>query len=116
MDTLLAQRGVVGTVSGMIRLTRLRKADQFWLNPDHIERLERHHETVVRLDNGTEYVVQETPEEIVQQMMHLRARAIALAARLTIEGLDVDPLDGVRAAAISSPMPEIGPPDQEEAN
>ncbi len=111
---MLAFRARIGTVVVMIRLTRLRKADPLWLNPDHIERLERHHETVVRLLNGSEYVVQESPEEIVRQVTYLRARAIALAARLTVEGLDIDPLDGVHAAAAVTPMPEIGPADEEE--
>ncbi|MEZ5249555.1 MAG: flagellar FlbD family protein [Ilumatobacteraceae bacterium] len=65
----------------MIRLTRLRQTDPLYLNPDHIERLEHHHETVVRLLNGNEYVVCESPDEIVDQVVMLRARSIALAAR-----------------------------------
>jgi uncharacterized protein YlzI (FlbEa/FlbD family) len=45
----------------MIRLTRLRQTDPLYINPDHIERLDRHHETIVHLLNGTEYVVVESP-------------------------------------------------------
>ena len=36
----------------MIRLTRLRQTDPLYINPDHIERLDRHHETIVHLLNG----------------------------------------------------------------
>jgi len=98
----------VCTVGSMIRLTRLRNADPLWLNPDHIERLEHHHETVVKLLNGNEYVVVESPDEIVQQVTHLRARAIALAARLAVDGLDIDVAGGISAAAVAKPLPAVG--------
>ena len=98
----------VRTVGNMIRLTRLRKADPLWLNPDHIERLEHHHETVVKLLNGNEYVVVESPEEIVLQVTQMRARAIALAARLAVDGLDI--ADSVSAVAATKPLPEVGGP------
>ena len=63
----------------MIRLTRFRKNEPLYLNPDHIERLERNHETIVHLDNGNEYVVTESPEEIVALIIEMRARIIASA-------------------------------------
>jgi uncharacterized protein YlzI (FlbEa/FlbD family) len=93
------------TVETMIRLTRLRNADPLWLNPDHIERLEHHHETVVKLLNGNEYVVVESPDEIVHQLTLLRASAIALAARMAVDGVDI--ASGVSAAAASKPLPEV---------
>jgi len=108
----------------MIRLTRLRQNDPLYINPDHIERLEGHHDTVVHLLNGTEYVVVESPEEIVEQVIYLRARAIALAARLAVDGIDsVDGIGGgsvhvnpVHAAAAVAPLPTVhhdeGDPDQ----
>ncbi len=44
----------------MITLTRLRQNTPFILNPDLIERVDTHVDTVVRLTSGTEYVVNET--------------------------------------------------------
>ena len=110
----------------MIRLTRLRQSDPLYINPDHIERLEGHHDTVVHLLNGTEYVVVESPEEIVQQVIHLRARSIALAARLAVDGIDADSpgrmgglgqvdtmqVNPVHAAAAVSPMPTVHHDDE----
>jgi uncharacterized protein YlzI (FlbEa/FlbD family) len=98
----------------MIRLTRLRQNDPLYINPDHIERLEGHHDTVVHLLNGTEYVVVESPEEIVEQVIYLRARAIGLAARLAVDGIEassagvaVAAVDPVHTAAAVAPLPTV---------
>jgi flagellar protein FlbD len=96
----------------MIRLTRFRQNDPIYLNPDLIERLDRHHQTIVRLVNGTEYVVEETPDEIVAAVTQLRASAIALAAKLAIDEVPPgverrSPLGGVRAAAAVHQYPPI---------
>ena len=88
----------------MIRLTRLRQSDPLYVNPDHIERLHRLHETVVHLLNGNEYVVVESPEEIVEQITRFRARAIALAARMAIERAT----DGVRWHALVDRLSQAG--------
>jgi len=69
----------------MIRLTRLRNANPLYLNPDHIERLDSHHETTVHLFNGNEYVVTETADEIVKLVNDQRAHLLALASRLELE-------------------------------
>ena len=45
----------------MIRVTRL-NGEQFALNPDLIERVEGHPDTVVFLVDGTKYVVRESRE------------------------------------------------------
>jgi flagellar protein FlbD len=66
----------------MIRLTRLRNANPLYLNQDHIERLETHHETTVHMSNGSEYVVTEPAEEIVRMIIDQRAQLLAVAARL----------------------------------
>ena len=113
----MARPGPVGTVTRMIRLTRLRQNDPLYINPDHIERLEGHHDTVVHLLNGTEYVVVESPEEIVEQVIYLRARAIGLAARLAVDGLDAPAAGGinpVHAAAAVAPMPTVHRDDESE--
>lgn len=105
---LVARWALSGTVTAMIRLTRLRHSDPLYLNPDHIERLDRAHDTVVHLLNGNEYVVVESPEEIVEQITLYRARAIAAAARMTIDQLpsstDVAPIQAVVSV---TPMPDI---------
>lgn len=67
----------------MIRLTRLRNAEPLYLNPDHIERLDRNHDTNVHMGNGTEYVVTEDAEEIVDLIVAYRARIIDSAQRLS---------------------------------
>lgn len=64
----------------VIHLTRLRHAEPFFLNPDLFERVDTHADTVVRLSNGTEYVVNEPAEEIVRRIVEYRARVLALAA------------------------------------
>jgi uncharacterized protein YlzI (FlbEa/FlbD family) len=85
----------------MIRLTRLRNDNALFLNPDHIERLDHHHDTVVRLFNGTEYVVTQTPDEIVELVVMQRARILAVAARLAEQVPD----DVVGRAAVSPAIP-----------
>jgi uncharacterized protein YlzI (FlbEa/FlbD family) len=95
------------TVVAMIRLTRLRSSDPLFLNPDHIERLDRGHETVVHLLNGNEYVVVESPDEIVEMMTYARARSIALAARLAADSAASDVMPGIGAAAAVQPLPTI---------
>lgn len=99
----------------MIRLTRLRQTDPLYINPDHIERLDRHHETIVHLLNGTEYVVVESPEEILEQVTMLRARVIATAARMVSEHHDAGASDvaGVPLAAATPSLPIVNDLDDE---
>ena len=52
----------------MITVTR-RNGTTFALNPDLIERVEATPDTVVTLVSGTKYVVAETVEEIVAEML-----------------------------------------------
>lgn len=100
----------------MIRLTRLRQTDPLYINPDHIERLDRHHETIVHLLNGTEYVVVESPEEILEQVTMLRARVIATAARMVSEQQAPTPADvaQVHVVAASPGLPTVVSPDDED--
>ena len=62
----------------MIQLTRLRHDDVFYVNPDLIERVDTHVDTVVRLTCGTEYVVEESGETILQRIAEFRAKVLAL--------------------------------------
>lgn len=72
----------------MIRLTRLGRTEPFFLNPDHIERLNHHHDTNIKMSNGTVYVVSEAPEEIVERVIMQRAQIMALASHLMKEWFD----------------------------
>lgn len=63
----------------MIRLTRIRHAEPLYLNPDRVERIEAHADTVVRMENGNEYIVSESADEIVAKIMEQRARVLAMS-------------------------------------
>ena len=60
----------------MIRVTRL-NGERFALNPDLIERVEGHPDTVAFLVDGTKYVVKETVEEVLQEIREYRAAILA---------------------------------------
>ena len=60
----------------MIRVTRL-NGERFALNPDLIERVEGHPDTVAFLTDGTKYVVKETVEEVLQEIRDYRASILA---------------------------------------
>lgn len=60
----------------MIRVTRL-NGEQFALNPDLIERVEAHPDTVVFLAEGTRYVVKETVDEVLLEIREYRAGILA---------------------------------------
>ena len=60
----------------MIRVTRL-NGEQFALNPDLIERVEAHPDTVVTLADGTRYVVTETVDDVLLEIREYRAGILA---------------------------------------
>ena len=60
----------------MIRVTRL-NGEQFALNPDLIERVEAHPDTVAFLVDGTKYVVRETVDEVLHEIREYRAGILA---------------------------------------
>ncbi len=60
----------------MIRVTRL-NGERFALNPDLIERVEGHPDTVAFLVDGTKYVVRESVEEVLQEIREYRAGILA---------------------------------------
>ncbi|MDK3257401.1 flagellar FlbD family protein [Blastococcus capsensis] len=62
----------------MIRVTRL-NGDQFALNPDLIEKVEGHPDTVAFLVDGTKYVVRESVEEVLQEIREYRAGILAIS-------------------------------------
>jgi flagellar protein FlbD len=52
----------------MIKLTRL-QGKEFYLNAELIEMIEATPDTVITLINGTKYVVKETLEEVIDEIM-----------------------------------------------
>ena len=60
----------------MIRVTRL-NGERFALNPDLIERVEGHPDTVAFLVDGTKYVVKESVDEVLEEIREYRARILA---------------------------------------
>ena len=62
----------------MIRVTRL-NGERFALNPDLVERVEGHPDTVVFLVDGTKYIVTESVEEVLVEIREYRASILATA-------------------------------------
>ena len=62
----------------MIRVTRL-NGEQFALNPDLIERVEGHPDTVVFLVDGTRYIVREDVDQVLIEIREYRASILATA-------------------------------------
>jgi flagellar protein FlbD len=60
----------------VIRVTRL-NGERFALNPDLIERVEAHPDTVAFLIDGTKYVVKETVDEVLAEIREYRAGILA---------------------------------------
>jgi flagellar protein FlbD len=60
----------------VIRVTRL-NGERFALNPDLIERVEGHPDTVAFLLDGTKYVVKETVDEVLEEIREYRAGILA---------------------------------------
>ena len=60
----------------VIRVTRL-NGERFALNPDLIERVEGHPDTVAFLVDGTKYVVKESVDEVLQEIREYRAAILA---------------------------------------
>src|SRR5829696_10215609 len=60
----------------VIRVTRL-NGERFALNPDLIERVEGHPDTVAFLVDGTKYVVRESVDEVLQEIREYRAGILA---------------------------------------
>jgi flagellar protein FlbD len=62
----------------VIRVTRL-NGEHFALNPDLIERVEGHPDTVVFLVDGTKYIVREGVDEVFDEIREYRASILATA-------------------------------------
>ena len=87
----------------MIRVTRL-NGDQFALNPDLIEKVEAHPDTVAFLVDGTKYVVRESVAEVLQEIREYRAGILALSYEMD-RGTYRSPLDAGPEHGESSVVP-----------
>jgi flagellar protein FlbD len=65
----------------VIRVTRL-NGEQFALNPDLIERVEAHPDTVAFLVDGTKYVVKESVDEVLREIREYRAGILATSYQM----------------------------------
>ena len=57
----------------MIILTGINNIE-FYLNPDHIEKMESVPETVITLGNGKKYIVNEEIEEVIDLIVKYKRR------------------------------------------
>ena len=73
----------------MIGLTR-RTGEYCRLDPDHIERVEAGHDTVVVTTDGSHYCVRETVDQVITLIVEHRAGVIA-ACYVLDRGEDPDP-------------------------
>lgn len=65
----------------MIAVTRL-NGTRFAVNPDLIERIQEHPDTVLLMVNGARYVVLEPMEQVIELIAGFRARVVAGASRV----------------------------------
>ncbi len=88
----------------MIRVTRL-NGEQFALNPDLIERVEAHPDTVAFLVDGTKYVVKETVEEMLTEIREYRAGILATSYEMDRGEYRAAPREDVPAGSSVVPFP-----------
>ena len=68
----------------MIHLTRLNHTS-FVLNSDLIEHLQATPDTVITLTNGRNYMVLETPDEIIERVVSFRSRIAPVDPRPEVQ-------------------------------
>lgn len=66
----------------MIVVTRLNRS-RFAVNPDLIERVQASPDTTIIMVDGARFVVQESLEELIEQITAFRAGVLAEASRLS---------------------------------
>lgn len=63
----------------MIVLTHFGNGKRIAVNVDLIEKVEETPDTVITLVNGTRYLVQETLDQIIDEMVEVKARVLRLS-------------------------------------
>lgn len=81
----------------MILLRRL-NGSELGVNADLIERIEANPDTVLTLVDGTKYLVAESPSDVVNLIVSFRARILASAQRMDLDG-EVDDIAPLRLVA-----------------
>ncbi|WP_146339119.1 flagellar FlbD family protein [Nesterenkonia sp. NBAIMH1] len=66
----------------MIVVTRLNRS-RFAVNPDLVERIEEHPDTVLLMVNGERYVVTESMKDVIRLVVEHRAAVVAVAAAVS---------------------------------
>ncbi len=98
----------------MIRVTRL-NGEHFALNPDLIERVEGHPDTVVFLVDGTRYIVREGVDEVLDEIREYRASILATAYAMDRGTYRASPGSGPVHPADGAPRASVVPfPAREE--
>ena len=87
----------------MIRVTRL-NGERFALNPDLIERVEGHPDTVAFLVDGTKYVVKESVDEVLDEIREYRAGILATSYEMD-RGEYRSPSAAEQATGVSAVVP-----------
>jgi len=87
----------------VIRVTRL-NGERFALNPDLIERVEAHPDTVAFLVDGTKYVVRESVDEMLTEIREYRAGILATSYEMD-RGEYRSPVPEDGSADVSSVVP-----------
>lgn len=59
----------------MIRVTGM-NSKEFVLNADHIEKIEEVPETLITLVNGKKYIVLETVEEVIEEVIRYKNKIV----------------------------------------
>lgn len=59
----------------MIRITGM-NSKEFILNADHIEKIEEVPETLITLTNGKKYIVLETVEEVIEEVIRYKNKIV----------------------------------------
>jgi flagellar protein FlbD len=62
----------------MIKVTRINKVDQFWINENQIEYMEETPDTILTMVSGRKYAVAETAEEITKKIIRVK-RAVLMS-------------------------------------
>jgi flagellar protein FlbD len=83
-------------------VTRL-NGEQFALNPDLIERVEAHPDTVAFLVDGTKYVVRESVDEVILEIREYRAGILATSYEM--DRGEYRPPTAEDAASVSAVVP-----------
>ena len=88
----------------MVRLTRL-NGTVVHVNADLVATVEEHHDTVVTLVDGKTYVVQESADEVVQEVVAYRGAVLAAAERIAAERIAAEEAQPAAARLVVLPQP-----------